>query len=153
DRTALYVRAEIMTTSTGEMVCGLRSVIASRQAPSVSCFCVALNNAEGRFQFRSYGILLGPSRRGAEFADVKNLTQLQLNEVNAYSYSCFVGGPENKYHGLAFHLLRGNVTYMFHGPLWKPLSHSEVFYGNAEHFLGANSPAVWPGVDRMCDGS
>ena len=120
---------------TGRMIGAIRSVIGSRQIPTVAGFCVVLSNAEGYFEVREYGILLGPSRTRRRLVDLSSVNELHIIEANAYTYSCFVGGPENKYHGLAFHFARGSVTYMFHGPLWKPLPNAVAIAGTAEQFL------------------
>ena len=121
-----------MAPPMARMIYGLRRVIYNNRAPWVSGFCVALNSAGGAFRYRNYGVLLGPS--GKLRWQLATPAQLHLNEVNAYADACFASKPDDACQALAYHFLRGKITYMFHGLKGMPLSNAVVKRGNLKDF-------------------
>ena len=98
---------------------------------------VGVSNADGRFEYRQHAFVLD-ERRSLLSLPASFLQQLapELHELREYSMSCFVTTHASPRQAVAFHFLRGKVTYIYHGDRGAPLTRYTVARDmNAEEFM------------------
>jgi len=101
---------------TFDMIGSMRSIIERRNVPSVFGHPVAISNVDGAFGFRSYTVTLEEKQSFTMPNNVPPLVVLsQIAEAQQYSFSCFVNSPGDPVQAVAFHYLRGKITYVYHG--------------------------------------
>jgi hypothetical protein len=101
---------------TFELLGALRYVIMDADVSSAFGMPVAVNNVGGRFEYRSYSFYL--SRRPLNLIlpkeEVERL-RAEDRESSEYAASCYVATPESHKDGVAFHFVRGKLTYLYWG--------------------------------------
>jgi hypothetical protein len=122
---------------TFKMIAAMRYVLLDKGLPNVFGHAVGVSNADGGFEYRPYAFVLDELR--SSLALPPGLLQRlapELQELREYSASCFVTTPTSPRQGVAFHYLRGKVTYIYHGDRGAPLSNYTVARNmNADEFM------------------
>lgn len=106
-----------------DMIGTMRHVIGRDDIPAVFGHPVAASNVDGAFELSSYGVSLEENRSfkmpaGSDPFQVMG----QIREAQQYSFSCFVSSPGDPTQAVAFHYMRGKVTYIYFGPQWEALT-------------------------------
>ncbi|MFT4117475.1 hypothetical protein [Bradyrhizobium sp.] len=116
-------------TPTFDMVGCVRDVILGRRVHSVFGHPVAISNADGAFELRSYAITLEEKSLAMPDGAALDTFLRQLSEARAYSFSCFVGSTGDTTNAVAFHYMRGKVTYVYYGQPGHALTGYKSFTG------------------------
>jgi hypothetical protein len=125
---------------TFEMLGALRYLLIDPAVPSVFGEGVAVNNVDGAFEYRHYAIVLVARRTGILVppAFARRVIAPEIEELRDYAASCLVTAPAAPIQGVAYHYLRGKVTYVYSGERGKPLDDALVFPDmNVQAFMDA----------------
>jgi hypothetical protein len=106
-----------------DMIGSMRTIIERADVPSVFGHPVGINNALGSFEFLNYTVTLEEKAsfklpRGVNPAQVMS----RIAEAQNYAFSCFVSSPADPNQAVAFHYMRGKVTYIYWGKSGEPLT-------------------------------
>lgn len=122
---------------TFKQIAAMRYVLLDTRNPTVFGQAVGVSNADGFFEYRPYAFVL----------DEKNFSLLlpnnflhrlrpELDELREYAASCFVTTPASPREGIAFHFMRGRLTYIYYGDRGSPLSNVKIASAmNADEFM------------------
>jgi len=121
-------------------------IIANEKLPSVFGYAVGLSNADGPFAYRPYAYAtpITPSNV------MQKAAPELLEELREYSMSCYVTNASSPRQGVAFHYMRGKLTYTYFGDSGAPLASCKVVQPmNIEEFMTmmqAEGFAQWSGL-------
>ena len=106
-----------------DMIGTMRDVIGRSEIANVFGHPVAVSNVDEIFELTSYGVTLEENPSFKLPAGSNPLRVMgQIREAQQYSFSCFVSSPSDPMQAVAFHYLRGKVTYVYFGPQWGALT-------------------------------
>lgn len=113
---------------TFDMIGSMGSVIRRQDVPSVFGHPVGMSNVDGQFEFRSYWSTLEEKPSFQIPAGSNPMEVLsQIAESQQYAFSCFVSSPSDPIQAVAFHYMRGKITYVYHGDLGAPLDNFVLY--------------------------
>jgi len=117
------LRKSEMKSPCFDMIGTMRNVIAQADVQGVFGHPVAASNLENVFEFVSYGISLeeNTSFKSDSNIDLPKLAG-QLAEARSYAFSCFISSPNDRTRAIAFHYMRGKITYVHFGAPSEPLT-------------------------------
>jgi hypothetical protein len=126
-----------LSAVTFKMIAAMRYVVLDSALPSVFGDIVAVSNADGEFEYRPYAFLLDEMRTSLALPrPLLARIEPELQELREYAASCFVTVRSSPRQGIAFHFLRGKLTFIYHGKRGEPLTSAVVAKDkNAEEFM------------------
>jgi hypothetical protein len=122
---------------TFKMIAAMRYVLLDKRLPNVFGHAVGVSNADGGFEYRPYAFVLDELRSSLALpSDFLQRLAPELQELREYSASCFVTTLASSRQGVAFHFMRGKVTYIYYRDRGAPLTRYTVARDmNAEEFM------------------
>ncbi|MGB8278171.1 MAG: hypothetical protein WCF20_09635 [Methylovirgula sp.] len=122
---------------TFNLIAAMRYVIIDPNLPHVFGHAVGMSNAGGGFEYRSYAFVLDERKLSLALPNTfMQRIDPELQELREYSASCFVTTAASPRQGIAFHFLRGKLTYIYFGDRGAPLSECRIARSmNAEEFM------------------
>jgi hypothetical protein len=101
---------------TFDLIGTMGRVIERRDVSSVFGHAVGINNDGGQFDFRNYTVTLEEKPSFTMPATANPIEVLgQIAEARQFAFSCFVSSPEDALQAVAFHYMRGRLTYVYYG--------------------------------------
>jgi hypothetical protein len=110
--------------ATVDMIGSMRRILLDRRLPHVFGHAVGVNNVDGGFEYRPYAFVLDERRSSLLLPDAfLHRLEPESRELRDYSASCFVTTATSPRSAVAFHFMRGKITYIYHGDRGAPLAH------------------------------